>query len=349
MAMAGDDTNGLGSIDLRRLGAYLAEWIPGLGASPIMRKFSGGQSNPTFLIEDGHRRYVLRRQPPGLLLKSAHAVDREFRVMQALQGTGVPVPRVLHLCLDPEVIGSLFYVMEFVEGRIFWAPSLDELAPQERGAIYDRMGAVLAALHAVDPAEVGLADFGRPGSYFARQLARWTQQYRASETEPRPDIDRLIAWLEGALPADDGRISIVHGDFRLDNMIWAPDEPRILAIIDWELSTLGHPFADLAYQCMQLRLPHDGTFRGLGGLDRAALGIPSEQAYVSAYCERRGIDAIGDWTFYLAFSFFRMAAILQGVLKRALDGNASNPQRALEMAQSIPVMARMAVELIGTA
>lgn len=344
--MASDEAQGMAGIDEQRLRDYLAAHLPAFGGAFALRKFSGGQSNPTFLVEDGRRRLVLRRQPPGVLLKSAHAVDREFRVMQALQGTEVPVPRVLHLCQDPGVIGSLFYVMEFVEGRIFWAPSLDELAPQERGAIYDRMNAVLAALHAVDPAQIGLADFGRPGSYFARQLARWTQQYRASETEPRPDVDRVIAWLEGALPPDDGRVSIVHGDFQLDNMIWATDAPRILAIIDWELSTLGHPFADLAYQCMQLRLPHDGTFRGLGGLDRKALGIPSEAEYVAAYCRRRGLAAITDWSFFLAFSFFRMAAILQGVLKRALDGNASNPQRAFEMAQSIPVMARMAVNLI---
>lgn len=333
-------------LDQDALKRYLAEHLDGFAGDFTASKFAGGQSNPTFLLQSGGRRYVLRRQPPGKLLKSAHAVDREFRVMRALSQTEVPVPKVLHLCEDPAVIGSLFYVMEHVEGRVFWRPVLEEVSREERGRIYEQMNWALAALHDLDPGAVGLGDFGRPGSYFARQLSRWTQQYRASETEPRPDMDRLIAWLEAKLPEDDGKVAIVHGDYRLDNMIWAPDQPRILAIIDWELSTLGHPYADLAYQCMQWRLPDAGVFRGLGDIDRRAHGIPSEADYVEAYCRRRGLAGIDNWPFYLAFSFFRMAAILQGVLKRALDGNASNPERGLKMGEAIPLLAAMAVEIV---
>jgi aminoglycoside phosphotransferase (APT) family kinase protein len=339
-------SDAVATLDLPALERYFAHALPELGGPLSAEKFGGGQSNPTFLLSAGERRWVLRRQPPGKLLKSAHAVDREFRVMHALGKTDVPVPRVVHLCEDPSVIGSLFFVMEFVEGRIFWRPALHELAQDERGAIFDAMNRALAALHSVDPAAVGLADFGRPGNYFARQLSRWSEQYRASETEKRPAMDRLIAWLEAKLPADDGRVAIVHGDYRLDNMIFAPAEPRILAIIDWELSTLGHPFADLAYQCMQWRLPDEGVFRGLGDLDRRAHGLPSEEDYVEAYCRRSGVPGLPHWTFYLAFSFFRMAAILQGVLKRALDGNASNPERGLKMGEAVPLLVRMASELI---
>jgi aminoglycoside phosphotransferase (APT) family kinase protein len=339
-------SDAVATLDLPALERYFAQTLPALAGPLSAEKFGGGQSNPTFLLRSGAKRWVLRRQPPGKLLKSAHAVDREFRVMRALAQTEVPVPPVLHLCQDPAVIGSLFYVMDFVEGRIFWRPALHELAREERGAVFDAMNRALAALHAVDPAAVGLADFGRPGNYFARQLARWSEQYRASETTKRPDMDRLILWLEQNLPPDDGRVAIVHGDYRLDNMIFAEEAPRILAIIDWELSTLGHPFADLAYQCMQWRLPDEGVFRGLGDLDRRAHGLPSEQDYVEAYCRRLGVPAMPHWTFYLAFSFFRMAAILQGVLKRALDGNASNPERGLKMGEAIPVLVRRASELI---
>jgi len=334
------------TVDLPALERYFARVLPALAGPLTAEKFGGGQSNPTFLLRSGDRRWVLRRQPPGKLLKSAHAVDREYRVMQALARTDVPVPPVVHLCEDPAVIGSLFYVMDFVEGRIFWRPALDELSREERGRIFDAMNAALVALHSVDPAAVGLADFGRPGSYFARQLSRWSEQYRASQTEQRPLMDRLIAWLEANLPADDGRVAIVHGDYRLDNMIFAADAPRILAIIDWELSTLGHPFADLAYQCMQWRLPDAGVFRGLGDLDRRAHGLPTEAEYVETYCRRLGVDGMPHWTFYLAFSFFRMAAILQGVLKRALEGNASNPERGLKMSEAIPVLVAMANDLI---
>ncbi len=334
-------------LPLDRLGPYLEARGLGLGALVEARKFAGGQSNPTFLLTTATGRVVLRRKPPGELLKSAHAVDREFRVMAALAGTDVPVPRMRHLCEDDGVIGSAFYVMDYVEGRIFWEHPLPDLAADERGAVYDAMNAALAALHRVDPAAVGLGDFGRPGSYFARQLARWAGQYRASETVAISDMDALIAWLERALPPDDGRASLVHGDWRLDNMIFAPDAPRILAVLDWELATLGHPFADLAYQCMQWRLPLEGAFRGLGDLDRRAHGLPTEEDYVERYCARMGLPGIPDWDFYLAFSFFRLAAILQGVHKRALDGNASDPARGLRMGETVPLLARLAVELVS--
>ena len=288
----------------------------------------------------------MRRKPPGKLLKSAHAVEREYRVMKALAGSAVPVPRMRHLCEDESIIGTAFFVMDFLEGRIFWNPALPELDNAGRALVYDEMNRALAALHSIDVVATGLSDFGRPGDYFQRQLARWTEQYRASETEARPEMDRLIAWLAAHLPPDDGRVSLVHGDFRIDNMIFATDEPELLALLDWELSTLGHPFADLAYQCMQWRLPNKGSMRGLAGIDRASLGLPSEADYVAHYCERMGLGSIPNWTFYLAFSFFRLAAILQGVLKRALDGNASDPKRGLQMGEAVAVLGQMAVALI---
>lgn len=335
------------TLALDRLGPYLATHVPSIGHVQHAEKFPGGQSNPTFLIRSDAGRFVLRRKPAGALLKSAHAVDREYRVMAALAETDVPVPRVLHLCEDESIVGSVFYLMDFVEGRIFWDGRLPECAPAERGRIYDSMNRTLAALHRLDPAQIGLADFGRPGSYFERQTARWSGQYRASETHPIPAMDELIGWLEREVPADDGRVSLVHGDFRLDNMIFAPEGAAILAVLDWELSTLGHPYADLAYQCMQWRLPFQGAFRGLGGIDRHAHGLPSEEDYVARYCARTGVSGIPDWTYYLAFSFFRLAAILQGVYKRSLDGNASNPERARLMGETVPTLAAMAVDLIA--
>lgn len=334
-------------LDTERLGPYLAAHVPGFGRLISAEKFAGGQSNPTFLIASTEGRFVLRRKPPGTLLKSAHAVDREFRIMAALAHTDVPVPRVLHLCEDETIIGSMFYVMDYVDGRIFWDGKLPDLQPAERSAIYDSMNAALAALHRIDPAAVGLADYGKPGSYFERQITRWTGQYRASETHPVPAMDDLITWLGRHTPEDDGRVSLVHGDYRLDNMIFEPAGPRILAVLDWELSTLGHPLADLAYQCMQWRLPSEGAFRGLGGIDRKAHGIPTEAEYVELYCRRTGTEVIGNWPFYLAFSFFRLAAILQGVYKRSLDGNASNPERARRMGEAVPMMAGMALEVVG--
>ena len=339
-------TSDLQQLDTAALAAWMSAHVAGFGGPLSARKFATGQSNPTFLIKAASGNYVLRRKPPGQLLKSAHAVEREFRVMRALAETDVPVPRALALCEDAGVIGSAFYIMAHVEGRIFWDPALPELTREERAAVYDEMNRVLAALHWLDPAALGLADFGRPGNYFGRQLARWSEQYRASETGAVADMDTLMLWLDAHEPDDDSRVAIVHGDYRIDNFIFAKDAPRLIAVLDWELSTLGHPLADLAYQCMHWRLPHEGAFRGLAGVDRAALGIPDEDEYVGRYCERLALGPIPHWTFYLAFSFFRLAAILQGVKKRALDGNASNPERAHQMDAAVPVLARMAMALI---
>jgi len=333
-------------LDVERLQGYLAEHIPGFGVIDECSKFAGGQSNPTFKLRSGGHRYVLRRKPPGQLLKSAHAVDREHRVMRALAATDVPVPKMFALCADESVIGSMFYVMEFVDGRILWNGALPEASPAERGAMYEEMVRVLAALHSVDLDKAGLRDFGRPGNYFERQLSRWRDQYRITATEPNPAMDALIEWLEKNQPADDGRVALNHGDYRIDNVIFHPDEPKILAVLDWELSTLGHPWADLAYQCMQLRIPPDAAIPGLGGVDRKALGIPSEEEYVARYCELTGIDGIPNWNFYVVFSFFRLAAILQGVLKRALDGNASSAKALGHGALSKP-LSEMAVQLIS--
>lgn len=336
------------ALDQATLAPYLEAEIPGFSGLASIEKFKSGQSNPTYLITAASGRYVLRAKPPGQLLKSAHQVDREFRVMKALAGTAVPVPEMLHLSAEDSPIGRMFYVMDFLDGRIFWDPALPEARDNdERAAIYDAMNGTLAALHDVDVEAVGLGDFGRPGNYFERQLARWTSQYRASETGTIADMDGLIAWLETHMPADDGLISLVHGDYRLDNLIFAPGEPRVIAVLDWELSTLGHPFADIAYQCMQWRLPHASGFRGLGGIDRAALGLPSEEDYVAAYCRRRGLAGIGNWTFFLAFSFFRLAAICQGVYKRALDGNASNPEKAKTYGEAVKLLSYLAARLIG--
>ena len=333
------------TLDVERLALWLETHLSGFRGPIIPKKFGDGQSNPTFLLQAASGNYVLRRKPPGVLLKSAHAVDREFRVISALAGSGVPVPQALVLCEDDDVIGSAFYVMEHVVGRILWDPSLPEFTASDRARVYDSMNIALARLHTTDPEKVGLSDFGRPGSYFARQLKRWSDQYYASKTEEIPHMEELMRWLEAHVPADDGRVAIVHGDYRLDNMIFHPSEPRILAVIDWELSTLGHPFADVAYQCMQLRMPHDGVFSGLGGVDRVKLGIPSEADYLAAYCERAKITNPPDWSFCLAFNFFRLAAIVQGVKKRAMDGNGSNPERGLALGAGIPGMVVMAAEI----
>ena len=333
------------TLDIDVLREYLDAHVEGIGGLVGITKFPGGQSNPTFLLDTADGQFVLRKQPPGRLLKSAHAVDREYRVIRALQGSEVPVPRVYHLCEDPEVLDGKFYIMSFEDGRGFWKASLPDLSNAERTGIYAEMNRVLAALHDVDVEVVGLDDFGKPGNYFARQVHRWTTQYRDSETTDIPAMNRLIEWLPENIPPDDGQVSLIHGDYRLDNIIFRKDSTRALAVLDWELSTLGHPFADLAYQCMQLRLPADAMTPGLGGLDRASLGIPTEEEYVASYCRARGIDGIEDWPFYLVFSFFRLAAILQGVLKRAIDGNASS-DLALKYGAMAPVLAGMATDIL---
>lgn len=339
-------TRAVENLDLTTLLPYLEAHIEGFAGPMQVEKFSGGQSNPTFKITAKSGIYVLRRQPPGKLLPSAHAVDREHRVLKALAGTDVPVARVFHLCEDPAVIGSMFYVMEFLEGRIFWDAALPEVGKDERSAIYDEMNRVLVALHSVDIEKVGLSDYGKPGNYFRRQFDRWSSQYRATELDRIEPMEQLMAWLESHIPEDDGRVSLVHGDYRLDNLMLHPTEPRAIALLDWELSTLGHPFADLGYLCMQMRMPVVGTVSGLRGKDLKALGIPSEREYIATYCQRMGIEKIDNFSFYVAFSFFRLTAIIQGVAKRAIDGNASN-KNAAEMGQYVAPLAELALEAIA--
>lgn len=330
--------------DTRALDEWASAHVEGWRGPSVAKKFATGQSNPTYLIETPGGRFVLRRKPPGKLLKSAHMIEREFRVLKAVEGVNFPAPRALALCEDDSVIGTAFYLMAHVEGRIFWNPALPDLEREGRAPIFEAMNDGLVRLHAIDVAAVGLGDFGKPGSYFARQLQRWTDQYRASETERVEDMERLLAWLGPHVPADDGRVCLVHGDWRIDNMIFDAHAPRLLAVLDWELSTIGHPFADLAYQCMYWRLPN--SWNGLGGVDRKAVGLPTEVEYVEAYCRRAGLDAIPGWTFLIAFSFFRIAAIAQGVFKRALDGNASNPERARQYGNAVPMMAELAMQEI---
>jgi len=319
--------------------AALARWLranvdAGIG-DLVVEQYQGGQSNPTYRITTSDRRYVLRRKPPGKLLPSAHAVDREFRVMSALAGTGVPVAKMHALCEDEALIGTAFYVMEYIEGRILWDPTLPGMTPALRAAHYDELNRVIATLHQLDPVSIGLADFGRTGNYIERQVARWSKQYEAAGAERIEAMDRLIEWLPSHIPEGD-ETRIVHGDYRLDNVIFHPAEPRILAVLDWELSTLGHPLSDFAYQVMAWRLgPQE--FRGLKGADLAALGIPDESEYVATYCRRTGRAGIANWEFYLIFNMFRIAAILHGVLSRALQGNAAS-DNAVEMGRrALPV------------
>jgi aminoglycoside phosphotransferase (APT) family kinase protein len=317
----------LHAFDEGALTAYLREHVGPFSGPLLVEQYQGGQSNPTYRVTAGGRRYVLRRKPPGKLLPSAHAVEREYRVMAALAATDVPVAKMVALCEDASVIGTPFYVMEYVEGRVLWDPTLPGMTREERAAHYDELNRVLAALHRVDYAAVGLADFGKTGSYIERQIARWSRQYQTDGAERIPALDRLIEWLPRHVPAGD-ETSIVHGDYRLDNVIFDPAAPRILAVLDWELSTLGHPLSDFAYQVMAWRLA-PGVFRGLAGCDLDALGIPTERQYVAAYCRRTGRERIDHWEFYLIFNMFRIAAILHGVLARALQGNAAS-QNAFE-------------------
>ena len=313
--------------DVTALERYMRTHVEGFDGSLGVEQFKGGQSNPTFLLSAGGKRYVLRRKPPGKLLPSAHAVDREYRVLRALHGTDVPVARPYALCEDDSVIGTAFYIMDFVQGRVFWDPSLPGMTPAERHAIFDELNRVIAALHSVDYQAVGLGDYGKPGSYLERQIARWTKQYRASETERIEAMENLIEWLPKNVPPGE-ETTLVHGDYRLDNVIFHPTEPKLLAVLDWELSTLGHPIADFAYHCMTWRLT-PAEFRGMHGFDFAALGIPSEEEYVAMYCRRTGRASIPHWDFYLAYNMFRLAGILQGIMGRVVEGTASS-QHAIE-------------------
>jgi aminoglycoside phosphotransferase (APT) family kinase protein len=310
--------------DAGRLAQFLRGKIDDWRGELVVEQFKGGQSNPTYRIAAGAKRYALRRKPPGKLLPSAHAVEREYKVIKALHGVGFPVARPYVLCEDESVIGTAFYVMDCVEGRVLWDQALPGMTRGERAAVWDELNRVIARLHGIDYRAVGLEDFGKPGDYIARQVSRWSKQYRASELERIEEMDRLIEWLPLNIPAGD-ETSVVHGDYRLDNTIFHPTEPKILAVLDWELSTLGHPLADFAYHCMAWHI-EPAKFRGIAGLDLAALGIPSERQYVELYCKRtgrQGIDA-STWDYYMAYNLFRLGAITQGIAKRVVDGTAAS-------------------------
>ncbi len=334
------------TLDEVAVAGYLKENLPAFEGPMEVTKFQTGQSNPTFMLKTPAKNYVLRRKPPGVLLKSAHAVDREFRVQKALAGTDVPVARMHLLCEDDDVIGSMFYIMDHVPGRNFNEPAMPDVSVEDRGKIIDEMGRVLAALHEVDIEKVGLGDYGPPGDYFERQVGRWSKQYKASETQDIPAMNELMVRLVEERPADDGQRTLVHGDYRLDNMIFDAETTDCRAILDWELSTIGHPFADLAAVIMQWQLPAGTEGRGMGGLDRTALGLPSDEEFVAKYCERRGLPGIDHFGYYLGFCFFRMAGIIQGVLKRGLDGNASNPERAMKLGEFVPVFAQHGIDAL---
>lgn len=328
--------------DTAALDAYLRQHVEGYpGGELKVEQFKGGQSNPTFKLSVGGAHYVLRTKPApaAKLLPSAHAIEREFRVMDALHKAGFPAARQYCLCMDEAVIGRAFYVMQFVEGRVLWDQSLPGMTPAERGAIYDELNRVIAQLHSMDYSAIGLGDYGKPGNYFQRQIERWSKQYKASETETIEAMDRLIEWLPAHIPPGEDT-AIVHGDYRLDNMIFHPTEPRILAVLDWELSTLGHPFADFSYHCMSWHIA-PGQFRGIAGLDLKALGIPTQREYIARYAERTGKSIrLEDFNFYLAFNMFRLASIMQGIMKRYVDGTASSAQ-ALESGKLARPMAAM--------
>jgi aminoglycoside phosphotransferase (APT) family kinase protein len=317
-------TEGL-DLDTTRLSVYLRDVIPGYSGELSIRRFRGGQSNPTFLLTTGEKRYVLRKKPPGALLPSAHAIEREYRIISALAHTELPVPSVLCLCEDAEVIGTPFYIMDYVKGRVLWDPTLPGMTNAQRAAVYAEMNRVIAALHRADYRELGLGDFGRPGDYLQRQISRWSKQYRASETHRIGAMESLIEWLPKHAPVA-AECSIVHGDFRLDNLILDPIEPRVVAVLDWELSTLGDPLADFSYHTLIWHLTA-AQFRGIANSNFTALGIPTEREYLQTYAQRTGRREIDSqtWSFYTVFNLFRLAAILQGVLKRALEGNAADP------------------------
>ena len=332
--------------DEKKLEAFCRENVEGFGGELSVRQFQGGQSNPTFLLETtgpgGGVKYVLRKKPPGKLLASAHQVDREYKVMKALAATDVPVPKMYALCQNAEVIGTDFYIMEHLDGRVLRDPTLPGMSPAERAAIYDQMNDVLARLHSVDLKAAGLEDFGKPGNYFERQIGRWTKQYRAAQTDNIEEMEHLIEWLPENIPADDS-VSIAHGDYRLENTMFHKSEPKMIAVLDWELATIGHPLADLAYNCM---LYHMETFSQgtLMNVDFATSGIPAEKDYVADYCRRTGRDGIENWNFYLSFSIFRLASIGQGVYKRGLDGNASS-DKATQYGEVAGYLARTAWDL----
>ena len=334
------------TLDEAAVAEYLTQNLPGFEGPMEVTKFQTGQSNPTFMLSTPSKNFVLRRKPPGVLLKSAHAVDREYRVQKALHGTDVPVSKMHLLCEDDAVIGSMFYIMDHVPGRNFNEPEMLGLTPADRTGVIDDMNRVLAALHEVDIDAVGLSDYGPEGNYFERQVGRWSKQYRAAETQKIPAMDALMSALAEALPADDGQRTLVHGDYRLDNMIFDATGTQCRAVLDWELSTIGHPFADLAGVIMQWQLPAGTEGRGMGGLDRAALGLPTDEEFIAQYCERRGLQGIDNFGYYLGFCFFRMAGIIQGVLKRGLDGNASNPERAMKLGAFVPVFAQHGLDAL---
>ena len=335
----GEVRAGLG-FDEGRLGEWMTANVDGFKGPLAVRQFNGGQSNPTYKLTTPGQNYVLRRKPPGLLLKSAHAVDREYRVITALHAAGFPAPRTFGLCTDDGVIGTWFYVMDCVEGRVIWDTTFPDVAWGDRPAYFDAMNATIAQLHSFDPAAIGLGDFGKPGNYFARQIDRWSKQYKASETEKIEAMDNLIEWLPNNIPPGD-ETAIVHGDYRLDNMIFHPTEPRVLAVLDWELSTLGHPMADFSYHMMTWHLSPT-EFRGLLGHDLKALGIPTEEEYLEMYLWQTGSDAAtsSEWGFYMAYNMFRMAGILQGIMGRVVAGNAASAQ-ALEAGKRARPMAEL--------
>lgn len=336
------------TLDTEAVSQWLSTHLDDFSGPLTAEKFAQGQSNPTYLLKTPTREFVLRHKPAGVLLKSAHAVEREFRVQKALAASDVPVAHMHVLCEDTSVIGSAFYVMDAIKGRSFGEPTMPSLAPAERHAVIDEMNRVLAAIHDVDITAAGLADYGPEGNYYARQISRWAQQYEASQTTNIPDMTALIDWLQNNMPEDDGQRTLVHGDYRIDNLLFAPDSAQISAVLDWELSTIGHPYADLAAVIMQWSMPQGAEGRGLLGVDRAAHGLMSDEEFIAAYCARRGLSGIDNFGFYLAFSYFRMGAILQGVLKRALDGNASSPDQAKRLGAYVPAFAEAGLKAART-